>query len=114
MKNFKILTPAYDVSGGDTNFETVPFEGDNFIGVQIYYTSLNQADHKIKLRESLDGVNFLDSEDADGNTIEMTINNAIASDILKVYNFNTGYIGLSFVEGTTGTGTIDKIKIITE
>lgn len=114
MKNFATITPAYDVSGGDTNFETIPFEGTNFLGVQIYYTSLNQSDHKIKLRESIDGVNFLDSEDSSGNAIEMVINNAVTSDILKVYNFNAGYVGFSFVEGTTGTGTIDKLKIITE
>jgi hypothetical protein len=114
MKHYTTILPAYDVSGGDTNFDTIAFEGNNFLGVQIYYTSLNQADHKIKLRESLDGVDFLDSEDSSGNAIEITLNNAVTSDIMKVYNFNTTYVGFSFVEGTTGTGTIDKLKIITE
>ena len=114
MKNYKIQDIDYDVSGGDSNFESLVFEGENFLGVQIYYTSLSQAHHKIKLQESLDGVSFLDSLDSSGNTIEITLNNSLANDIMKVYNFNTGYVRFSFVEGTSGTGTIDKLKIITE
>lgn len=114
MKTHKILEPNYDVSGGDKNFDSLVFDGENFLGVQFFYTSLNQSDHKFRLRESIDGVNFLDSKDSSGSTIEMTIDNSITSDVLKVYNFNTAYIELSFIEGTSGTGTIDKIKIITE
>lgn len=114
MKAKTIQTPAYDVSGGNTNFDIVPFEGNSFIAVQFYYTSLNQANHKLRLQESIDGVNFLDSLDSSGNNIEITIDNSIATDILKAFDFNTSYIRFQFVEGTTGTGTFDKLNIVME
>ena len=114
MKNYTTLTPAYDVSGGDKNFEKVPFLGNKDLSVQFFYTSLDESDHKLRLQESLDGVNFLDSKDTAGNTIEMVIDNSLSTDILKVQDFNTVYFSLQFIEGTAGTGTFDKILIMTE
>ncbi len=114
MKNYTTLIPAYDVSGGDENFESIPFLGEKDLSIQFFYTSLNQADHKLRLQESQDGINFLDSKDSAGNTIEMTIDNSLSVDILKVYDFNTVYIQLQFIEGTSGTGTIDKLLIMME
>jgi hypothetical protein len=104
----------YDVSGGDTVFDSVEMNGQTYISFQIYYTSLDQADHKIKIQESLDGVNFIDSVDSSSNIIEITLDNTITNDILKIVHFNTNYFRAAFVEGTAGTGTVDKIKIMTE
>ena len=114
MKNYKTLTPAYDVSGGDSNFESLPFLGSNFLEVQFFYTSLNQTDHKIKLQESVDKVNFVDSIDSSGSPIEITIDNSLSFDILKINDFNTAYFRFQFIEGTSGTGTIDKLMIMSE
>ena len=114
MKNYETLTPAYDVSGGDENFTKVPFLGEKDLSIQFFYTSLDEADHKLRLQESLDGVNFLDSKDSAGNTIEMVIDNSLSVDILKVNDFNTAYIRPQFIEGTAGTGTFDKLLIMME
>ena len=114
MKTYKTVTPDYDVSGGDYEFESFTFEGKSFFGVQIFYSSLNQADHKIRLQESIDGINFIDSKDDAGNYIEITLDNTIPSDILKIYNFNSGFVRPKFIEGTAGTGTIDTIKMLFE
>lgn len=114
MKELKVLNPAYDVSGGDHAFESDTFNGEYIIGVQYFYTSLNQADHKIRLQESFDGVNYVDSVDSSGSTIEMTIDNSLSVDILKAYDFSTRFYRFKFIEGTTGTGTIDTLKIFTE
>lgn len=114
MKTTTVQTPEYDVSGGDKNFDSLTFEGSNFMGVQFYYTSLNQTNHKLRLQESLDGVNFLNSMDSSGNNIEITIDNSIATDILKASDFNTKYFRFQFIEGTAGTGTFDKLIIVTE
>ncbi len=114
MKTYEKQNPAYDVSGGDTNFEKVQFSGVNFLGIQLFYTSLNQVDHKIRLQESIDGNNFVDSLDGNGNTIEMVIDNTLITDILNVAGFNTAFYRLQFIEGTTGTGIIDNIKYLME
>ena len=114
MKNYKTLTTAYDVSGGDKNFDNVVFEGTNNLNIQFFFTSLNKADHKLRLQESVDGVNFVDSLDADDNIIEMVIDNTLTNDILDVIEFNTAHFRLQFIEGTAGTGTIDFIKILME
>jgi len=114
MKTYNEQAVNYDVSGGDANFDSLVFEGNNFLAVQFFYTSLNQADHKIKLQESIDKINYVDSLDSSGSAIEMTINNALANDILKVYNYNTVSYRFQFIEGTAGTGTIDKLIIVTE
>lgn len=114
MKSYKTLSTAYDVSGGDENFETLSFLGINFLAVQFFYTSLNQADHKLRLQESIDGVNFLDSVDSGGSAIEITIDNALSTDILKIFDFNTVFYRFQFIEGTSGTGTLDKLMIVTE
>lgn len=114
MKTNKIQTVAYDVSGGDSSFDTLPFEGVNFLEVQFFYTSLNKADHKIRLQESVDGINFHDSKDSSGNTIEIIIDNSLTNDILKSYDFNTKFFRFQFIEGTSGTGTLDKLIIMME
>ena len=114
MKNYKTQEVSYDVSGGDKTWDSFPFEGSSFIGVQFFYTSLNQADHTLRLQESIDGVNFVDALDTSGSVIEMTIDNSLSSDILKSYNYNTAYVRFQFIEGTTGTGTIDKLMIVIE
>ncbi len=114
MKSYKTLTPAYDVSGGDENFEGIAFNGENHLVAQFYYTTINQVDAKFRLQESLDNVNFLDSLDSAGNTIEMTIDNSISTDILKVSDFTSAYIRFQYIEGTAATGTFDKIKIMME
>ena len=114
MKEIKEYTIDYDVSGGDENFEAIPFTGDKDLALQFFYTSLDEADHKIRLQESLNGVNFLDSVDSSGSTIEIIIDNTLDNDILKVSDFNTGFIRFQFIEGTTGTGTIDSFKILME
>ena len=114
MKSYKTLLPAYDVSGGDEDFEVITFQGMKSLIVQFYYTSLNQTDHKLRIQESLDGVNFLDSKDSSGSVIEITIDNSLSTDILKVYEFNTAYIKPQFIEGTAGTGTIDELKFLME
>lgn len=114
MKTYKTIELNYDVSGGDESFDSVEFTGSKDLIVQFYYTSLNQADHKIRLQESLDGINFLDSLDTSGNVIEITIDNSISTDILKIRDFNTAHFRLQFVEGTAGTGTIDSLKIMME
>jgi hypothetical protein len=114
MKTYKIIEPNYDVSGGDTSFESIEFAGIKYLIIQFYYTSLNQIDHKIRLQESLDGKNFVNSLDSCGSNIEITINNAISTDILRVIDFNTAYFRLQFIEGTSGTGTIDLLKIMME
>ena len=114
MKNYKNQIVAYDVSGGDSNFDSIPFDGKTFLAVQLFYTSLNQADHTLKLQESLDGVNFIDALDTSGTAIELTIDNSLTTDILKVYDYNTAHIRFQFIEGTTGTGTIDKLMILSE
>lgn len=114
MKNYKTLTPAYDVSGGDENFDLVEFGGENYLAIQFYYSSINQADATLRLQESLDGVNWITSVDSSGNDIEMVIDNSLSTDMLKAYNFNTAYIRLQYIEGTAATGTFDKIKIMME
>jgi len=114
MKIYNTLEPAYDVSGGDANFDSIPFEGKTFIGVQFFYTSISQADATFRLQESLDGVNFIDSQDSSGSDIELTINNTISTDILKAFDFNTGYIRIRYIEGTAATGTVNKIKFLFE
>ena len=114
MKKYNIIEPGYDVSGGDTFFDSFTFEGRDFFAAQIYYTSISQADAVIRLQESLDGVNWLDSKDSAGNDIEITINNVISSDILKIFEFNTGFVRLRYIQGTAATGTIDKIKLLFE
>lgn len=114
MKTYKTQIVAYDVSGGNEDFDSLVFEGREFLAVQLYYTSLNQSNHKLRLQESLDGVNFLDSLDSSGTTIEITIDNSILTDILKVNDFNTKYYRFQFIKGTTGTGTLDKLIIVME
>lgn len=114
MKNYKTLTPAYDVSGGDKDFDSIAFEGKEFLEVQFFFSDLDESDHKLRLQESLDGNNFVDSKDSDGNTIEIVIDNALEFDILKVLSFNTVHFRFQFIKGTTGTGTIDKLKIMME
>jgi hypothetical protein len=114
MKTYKELNPNYDVAGGDTFFESFPFEGKEFIAAQFFYSSISQADAVFRLQESIDGVNYLDSKDNSGSDIEITLNNAIPSDIIKAFDFNTGYVRFRYIEGTAATGTIDKIKLMFE
>ncbi len=114
MKTYKEINPNYDVSGGDTFFESFPFEGKEFIAIQLFYTSISQADATIRLQESIDGVNFIDSKDSSGSNIELTIDNSLTSDILKAFDFNTANIRFRYIEGTAATGTIDKLKIMFE
>lgn len=114
MKHYVNQTPAYDVSGGSTNFDKVSFLGSRFLSVQIFYTSISVSDAKIRLQESLDGVNFVDSKDESGNTIEMVLNNALTNDILCVVDFNTAFFRLQYIEGTAATGSIDSLKMMFE
>jgi len=115
MKTSETQIVNYSVAGGDTNFDSFVYTGQRDIVVQLFYTSLNQADHKLRLQKSLDGVNFLDAKDGSGTTIEITINNAISTDILEAINsFNTKFARFQFIEGTAGTGTIDKLLILME
>lgn len=104
----------YDVSGGDAEFDSTLSHGRDYVSFQIFYSNLNQADHKTRIMESLNGVDFIDSVDAGGNAIEIILDNSRTSDILKIVNFNTNYFKVRFIEGTPGTGTIDNIKIMTE
>lgn len=113
MKTNIAQTPAYDVSGGDENFENFVYEGNGDIICQFYFTSLNKADHKIRLQESLDNVNFIDTKDSSGNVVEMIINNSLTNDILRyTEEFNSNFARFQFIEGTAGTGIIDKLKIL--
>ena len=114
IKTKKRQEVNYDVSGGSVDFEKMVFEGSEFLGVQINYTSLNQSDSKIRLQESIDGLNFVDSIDGSGSLIEITLNNTINSDIINVSNFNTLFFRLKFIQGTTTAGTIDSFHILTQ
>ena len=106
---------AYDVSSGDKDFDDFVFEGVHDIILQFFYTALNKADHKIRLQESLDGVNFINSKDSSGALVEITIDNSLTNDILRyTLEFNTKFARFQFIEGTAGTGTIDKLIIMTE
>lgn len=104
----------YDVSGGDAEFEGVVSSGKDYISFQIFYSNLNQADHTIRIQECLDGVNYVDSVDAAGDYIEIVLDNTLTNDIIKIVNFNTNNFRCRFIEGTSGTGTIDRIKVMTE
>lgn len=112
MKNTKILNTDYDVSGGDKNFETIVNEGKDTLLVQYFVKSLSQIDNKLRLQISLDGVNFVDYVDNSGTTAEITLDET--SDILKIDNFNTSFFRFQFVEGTAGTGTLEKLIILTQ
>jgi hypothetical protein len=112
MNTKKTILPGYSVAGGDTVFEGLKFTGTDFILIQVYHTTLNKTDHKIRLQESTDGVGYEDSEDENGNNIEMTLDQATTA-MMKFTNFNTNYYRVRFIEGTTGTGTISKINFIT-
>jgi len=114
MKTQIILEPNYDVSGGDTFFEGQVFSGTKFLEVQLFYSSLSQADSKLRLQECLDGVNYIDSVDSSNSPIEITIDNTLTTDIVKVNEYNTAKFRFRFVEGTAGTGTIDKLMILME
>lgn len=114
MKNYIKQEPAYDVSGGDKNFDSFEFKGDKAIICQLHQSSLNQTDHKLRLQTSLDNVNFNDALDESGNQIEITISNSLATSALFKYDFTAKYCRFQFVEGTTGTGTIDELDIMTE
>ena len=114
MKTYKTQEVSYDVSGGDSAFDSFAYQGIDYLAVQLFYTSLSQADGKLRLQESIDGVNFVDAEDSSGNAIEITINNALTNDILSVKSFNAAFIRFKFIEGTAGTGTIDTLRIVME
>lgn len=114
MKTTRTILPVYSVAGGDTNFEGLRFEGTNFLEVQIFFASLNKDDHKIRIQESTDGSDYVDSKDSAGNFLEITLLSSLTSDIIKVDDFNADYIRARFIEGTTGTGTITKINFLME
>ncbi len=114
MKTTKTIPTAYSVAGGDTNFEGLRFKGINFLEVQIIFASLNQSDHKIRIQESTDGVEYTDSKDANGDFLEITLSGSLTNDIIKVDDFNADYIRARFIEGTTGTGTITQINFLME
>ena len=114
MKTIESIFPAYSVAGGDKNFETIAYKGSNFLGVQIFYTSFSKGDNKIRLQESIDGAQYVDSKDANGNYIEIILATANASDMIKVDDFHAEYVRARFIEGTSGTGTISKINFLME
>lgn len=114
MKTTKTISPAYSVAGGDTVFEGFKFSGDNFLELQITFASLDETDHKIRIQESADGVNYTDSKDSSGNYIDIVLLSTLVSDIIKVNDFNAYYVRARFIEGTTGTGTISTLKFIME
>ena len=78
------------------------------------FASLNQNDHKIRIQESLDGANYTDSKDNQGNFLEITLDSSLTGDIIKVDDFNADYIRARFIEGTTGTGTISTLNYLME
>ncbi len=114
MKTKKTISPTYSVAGGDTVFEGLRFKGNNFLELQIIYTTLNQGDHKIRIQESTNGENYTDSKDSQGNLLEITLSTSVLNDIIKVDNFNADYIRARFIEGTTGTGTISTLNFLME
>ena len=86
MKTTKTISPAYAVAGGDTVFEGFKFIGDNFLELQITFASLNKDDHKIRIQESADGINYTDSKDGSGNYLDIVLLSSLVSDIIKVDN----------------------------
>ena len=116
MKTYINQEINYDVSGVEATFDSIVCsanEGD--ISIQFYHSDLNKADHKLVLQESSDNVNFVDSKDQSGSTVEIVIDNTLSNDILRVAkSFNVPYARLKFVEGTTGTGKINNFKIMME
>jgi hypothetical protein len=114
MKTKKTISPAYSVAGGDQVFEGLRFKGNNFLELQIIYTTLDEGDHKIRIQEGTNGQNYTDSKDNQGNFLEITLSTSVLNDIIKVDNFNADYIRARFIEGTTGTGTISTLNFLME
>lgn len=108
----KIISPAYSVAGGSTNFSAVQYDGNGFLGIQIFYTGFNKNDNKIRLQESIDGDQYVDSVDENGNNIEVTLSSSVTTDMINVSNFNADFIRVRFIEGTAGVGTISSIKFL--
>lgn len=110
MRTYPEQKTNYDVTGGTTEFGRLPHEGEGImLELQIFYTDLSQNDNKIVLQDSLDGINWHDAEDSSGTVMDVILLKAAKTAMLRIVGFSSKYIRAKFLEGTTGTGTIDKI-----
>lgn len=113
-KDKKIINENYDLSGGAKSFDKIAVPQGENVTIQVTYSDVDQADMKLKVEQSLDGLNFDDISDANGDPLEITVDNTNASLTLSAVDLNTSWVRLTISDiGTVSTGTIDSINYLT-
>jgi hypothetical protein len=103
----KIQTPAYDITDGNKEFDSVQING-NLAAIQVLYSDINSDDVTAELYQSLDGTNF---DVITGSFV--TIDKNKPSHTWNITGITPGiFIRVKTSQGSATAGSIDKIKIL--